>query len=239
MLLFSFYAKLVFYVHVGGQSFGAVKYVFWINLHALWRPTGGMMFKGFVVAMLLPIVASAHPSVFRIMSIPVTYQGTAFAIKTSKGNLIITNNHICDKQIEMGVYVEGESLGRLSIVKFMDKSSDLCVLTGIEDAPALPLANTYKLGGTASYVGYPDNIYSTITGKIKDRYLILPMDIGEYKVYIGFEGHSDHGFSGSPLLNAAGEVIGVMARLSKDTKVGMAIPLETLKEFLRVHNLYP
>jgi S1-C subfamily serine protease len=139
--------------------------------------------------------------------------GTAWPITSG---YVVTNNHVVADVDEVGLIdVAGREV-RASVV-LRDETHDLALL-GVNDfenlPPALPLAEApTRLGSSVFTIGYPridimgrtpkltDGIISAING-FRD-------DPGSYQISVPIQ----PGNSGGPLLNMAGEVVGVVASM--------------------------
>lgn len=162
-----------------------------------------------------------------------TGTGTGFYIK--EYGLIITNNHVVDNNAE--VTIAGKSFEKiLARVLYTDAQHDLAFLQPPADAelPEIKLGNyeTVKDGDHVIAIGHPYGLnYSATQGVVSkaDR-------IREGEKYIQIDAAINPGNSGGPLVNYAGEVIGVNSFIIKGgDNLGFALPVSTLKEALDLY----
>lgn len=164
-----------------------------------------------------------------------TQTGTGTGFYLSAYGLIITNNHVVENNGE--VTIAGKSFDKtLSRVWYTDARHDLAFLeppNGVE-FPEIKLGNYegMKDGDNVIAIGHPYGLnYSATQGVISkvDR-------IREGEKYIQIDAAINPGNSGGPLVNYAGEVIGVNSFIIKGgDNLGFALPVSTLIEAL---NLY-
>ena len=109
---------------------------------------------------------------------------------------------------------------------------DLALLGNAPNASTITLAPSDPAAGTPVWVtGYPEgNQLSALPGAISDY--ISGGPYGEPGQIMEISNAIEPGNSGSPLLNAAGEVVGVAFAISKLDGAGLAIPVSTLRSFL-------
>lgn len=185
------------------------------------------MLKALFLAIIISSTAAAdNPSIFLVGDTANTYTGTAFVLQTKKGAITVTNAHVCGKESVLAAKLQDRM--RILVVRAVYKNHDLCILAPPYGIPALKLGSEYKQGQLAFVEGFPLGKHSITFG------LIGPYarsgSIGA--VIVEYLGHVDHGNSGSPFLNSMGEVIGVVALLTDEGRVGGIVPLEFLKDFV-------
>jgi putative serine protease PepD len=170
--------------------------------------------------------------------------GTGFVVDRS--GLIVTNEHVIDGASTLKVTLaDGTDLKATLVGK--DASSDLALLRvdpGSHDLPALQLSDDSDLqvGDTTYAIGSPLGLEGTLTTGVVSalhRQITAPNGFSISDA-IQTDAELNPGNSGGPLLNAAGEVIGVNAQVygasqtasgqtSGGTGLGFAIPSSTVK----------
>jgi S1-C subfamily serine protease len=173
--------------------------------------------------------------------------GTAFCID-SKG-LFVTNCHVVDSrsvgdrvQLILNPGEDDQVLGEARIIN-CSKDPDLALLKW--DAPpklvALKLGSSQGLKETAPVTayGYP---FGRLLASSGEEYPSISVNGGQITALrkqsgklsaIQIDAAVNPGNSGGPLLNAKGEVIGVIVAANTIARIGIAIPVQSLKDFLR------
>ena len=156
---------------------------------------------------------------------------------------IITNNHVVDKADKIYVKLSTDSesntdLGRPAKVVGVDPATDIAVIK-IETTTPLP---TVKLGNSDGAqvgdwviaIGSPFSLSKTVTAGIvsaKNR-TIQPGQKGQFQHFIQTDAAINPGNSGGPLLNMAGQVIGVNTAIFTQSAgyegIGFAMPANTV-----------
>lgn len=163
-------------------------------------------------------------------------QGSGFIV--DKNGTILTNAHVVAQadrvtvSLKDGRHVEGKVLG-------VDEVTDLAVVkinVSGEDLPIAPLADSDQLrvGDWAIAVGNPLGLDNTVTLGIVstlNRSSAL-VGIPDKRVdFIQTDAAINPGNSGGPLLNEAGEVIGINTAIRANAMgIGFAIPINKAKE---------
>jgi serine protease Do len=165
--------------------------------------------------------------------------GSGFIVD-SKG-YILTNNHVVDKADRIYVKLASDpdnSNGHPATVVGVDKDTDTAVIKISTDQP-LP---TVKLGNSDSAqvgdwviaIGSPLGLSKTVTAGIvsaKNR-TIEPGSSGQFQHFIQTDAAINPGNSGGPLLNMAGEVIGINTAIFTQSNgnqgIGFAMPSNTV-----------
>jgi putative serine protease PepD len=173
-----------------------------------------------------------------------TATGTGFVVDSS--GLIVTNEHVIDGASKLTVTLQnGDKLPATLVGK--DGSSDLAVLRvspGSHTLTALQLSDDTGLSvGDATYaIGSPYGLQGTLTTGVISalhRQITAPNGFSISNA-IQTDAELNPGNSGGPLLNAAGQVIGVNAQVygasqtstgeaTGGTGLGFAIPSSTVK----------
>jgi putative serine protease PepD len=164
-------------------------------------------------------------------------QGSGFVYDSS--GRIITNQHVVDGATSISVRFWNGKTYKAEVVG-SDASTDLAVIK--VDAPASVLtpltladSNAVRVGDNVVAIGSPFGLENTVTSGIVSalhRQMTSP-DNFSIADSIQTDAAINHGNSGGPLLNAAGQVIGVNAQIESDSGgndgVGFAIPSNTVK----------
>ncbi len=159
--------------------------------------------------------------------------GSGFII--SKDGYIITNNHVIEKASEIKVKTfDGKTYNARVVGK--DPKIDIALLkidTKDELTP-LPLGDSskVKVGEWVMAIGNPFGLSETVTvGIVSATGRIIGM--GPYDNFIQTDASINPGNSGGPLINMAGEVIGVnTAIVARGQGIGFAIPINMVKAVL-------
>jgi len=158
-------------------------------------------------------------------------------IVDAKG-FIVTNRHVVEKADRIRVRLDGDPPGVLHDAKLIgaDQETDLAVIK-IDTDKVLPVA---KLGNSESMqvgdwvlaVGSPFGLSETVTAGIvsaKGRNIVPNR---QFQSFIQTDAAINPGNSGGPLVNMAGEVIGINTAILTDTNayagVGFALPSNTV-----------
>jgi len=162
--------------------------------------------------------------------------GTGFII--DKDGLILTNNHVVEKTDEIKVTLADKKEFKAKIIG-RDPKTDLALIIIKPDSPLkpLPLGDSEKLqvGDWVVAIGNPFGLGHTVTaGIVSAKYRQL--GAGSYDNFIQTDASINPGNSGGPLLNTAGEVIGINSVIFSQSGgsmgIGFAIPINMAKELL-------
>jgi serine protease Do len=189
----------------------------------------GGMFGGRPGAPQRPGAPSApEPRTFTVPSL-----GTGFVI--SEDGLIVTNNHVVEDvdKIEI-VYSDGTRSGAEVVGR--DPKTDIALLRakGDREFVPLPLGDSDALlpGDWVVAVGNPFGLDHTVTAGIVSA---KGRDIGQgpYDDFIQTDAAINPGNSGGPLLDLAGEVVGINTAINpRANTIGFAVPINMAKEIL-------
>jgi serine protease Do len=151
-----------------------------------------------------------------------------------KKGFILTNDHVIDQATKIQVALDGDSTKYNAKVIGTDKDTDIAVIK-IEATRELPVAKLGNSDGTqvGDWVlafGSPFGLNSTVTAGIvsaKDR-----SNVGhQFQRFIQTDAAINPGNSGGPLVNMAGEVIGINTAIYTGSRgfegVGFALPSNT------------
>ncbi len=163
--------------------------------------------------------------------------GTGFVI--SADGFIVTNNHVVEGVDEIHVHFvngdefEAEVIGR-------DPKTDVALIRVKVDKPltSLPLGDSDAIrpGDWVLAVGNPFGLEHTVTaGIVSAKHREINPDPGDRRFddYLQTDAAINPGNSGGPLLNLAGEVIGINTAIRQDANtIGFAVPINQAKAIL-------
>ncbi|MGD9301642.1 MAG: DegQ family serine endoprotease, partial [Desulfobacterales bacterium] len=162
--------------------------------------------------------------------------GTGFIV--DREGHILTNNHVVDQTTEIKVKLvnnreyPAEIIGR-------DPLTDLALIRVTADHPLEPLAfgdsDRIEVGDWVIAIGNPYGLGNTVTaGIVSAKY--RQIGAGVYDNFIQTDTPINPGNSGGPLLNMAGEVIGLNTALFSESGgnvgIGFAIPINMARDLL-------
>jgi serine protease Do len=151
---------------------------------------------------------------------------------------IVTNRHVVEKADRIRVRLDGDPPGLLRDAKVIgsDQETDLAVIKieGDKPFPTAKLGNSdsMQVGDWVLAVGSPFGLQETVTAGIvsaKGRNIVPQR---QFQSFIQTDAAINPGNSGGPLVNMAGEVIGINTAILTDTNayagVGFALPSNTV-----------
>lgn len=168
----------------------------------------------------------AYESIFVIYS--GNYEGSGFAIGP---NTVVTNAHVIGNRNDIKVKTYSGEEYKASIFLF-NEAIDIAILS-VENADFTPLevgdCESIKVGEDIYAIGAPRSLDYTLTkGVISNK----SRTIG-FNKYIQIDAAINSGNSGGPLLNNAGQVIGVNSMKISDAEgIGLAIPISSVTSFM-------
>jgi len=182
-----------------------------------------------------------RPSIVRIESD--IAGGTGFVIKHSgDGILIATNFHVVRGGSRFdAVFDSGGRLGNLEVVK-TDSEHDLALLHAPgfhQAAPGLQLSSQgVALGEHVAAIGYPHvDGESEPSLTFEDGGVTNTRTELEGHTYIRTNANINHGNSGGPVIDACGQVVGIVVAMLTETKrTGLIIPVSDLKVLLAIYD---
>ena len=150
---------------------------------------------------------------------------------------IVTNRHVVEKADRIRVVLQGEvDVAHEARVIGTDEETDLAVIK-IDVEKPLPVAklgnsDSMQVGDWVLAVGSPFGLQETVTAGIvsaKGRNIVQQR---QFQSFIQTDAAINPGNSGGPLVNMAGEVIGINTAILTDTNayagVGFALPSNTV-----------
>jgi serine protease Do len=162
--------------------------------------------------------------------------GTGFII--DKDGFILTNNHVVDKTEEIKVKLADEREFNAKIIG-RDPKTDLALIRIEPDDQLIPLplgdSDKLEVGDWVVAIGNPFGLGNTVTaGIVSAKY--RQIGAGPYDNFIQTDASINPGNSGGPLLNTAGEVIGINSAIFSQSGgnigIGFAIPINMAKGLL-------
>ena len=162
--------------------------------------------------------------------------GTGFII--DKDGFILTNNHVVEDTDEIKVKIGDDREFKAEVVG-RDPKTDLALIK--IDAKgalaAIPLGDSDKLevGDWVVAIGNPFGLGNTVTaGIVSAKY--RQIGAGAYDNFIQTDASINPGNSGGPLLNTAGEAVGINSAIFSQSGgsigIGFAIPINMAKDLL-------
>jgi serine protease Do len=161
-------------------------------------------------------------------------QGSGFII--SQDGHILTNDHVVRGASKLKVTMAD---GRHFDAKVVgaDRQTDVAVIKiDAKELPMLMMANSdeIKVGQWVLAVGSPFGLPGTVTSGIVSAKGRSSMGISDYEDFIQTDAAINPGNSGGPLVNMAGDVIGVntaiLSRTGGYNGIGFAIPINLAKK---------
>lgn len=184
-------------------------------------------------ASVLPANAIGFDAEEVYKSVFVVYSGNSLGSGFAIGeNCIVTNAHVIENvhSITLTSYEGNKYTASLLGI---DEDKDIAVLI-IKDAsfPYLKMANlsTVKIGDDIYAIGVPKGMAYTLTkGTVSAKERIV-----ENESFIQIDAAINEGNSGGPLLNDAGEVLGMNTMKMTDSEgIGLAIPADRIASTLK------
>ena len=163
--------------------------------------------------------------------------GTGFLIEAS--GFVLTNNHVVDGAEKVEVAVGETEVFKAKIVG-RDPATDLALLKieGPKPFPTLSLGDSdrIRVGEWVMAVGDPLQFEKTVTVGVvsgKGRAPGLSAATRSFENLIQTDAAINFGNSGGPLVNVAGEVIGINTAISRFAQnIGFAVPINVAKRLL-------
>ncbi len=159
--------------------------------------------------------------------------GSGFALGQ---DCILTNAHVIGDRQHVRVTTRGGQQLAASVFA-IDEGLDLAVLK-VQGAALEHLdagdERALQVGSDVYAIGAPESLAYTLTRGVlsaKDR------KVGG-RAYLQFDAAINSGNSGGPLLNDAGQVIGVITlKIDNAEGIGMAIPMSSVRDYLRFNGI--
>jgi S1-C subfamily serine protease len=181
------------------------------------------------------VAAKVLPSVFRVTSQSGSGTGFAFANPTTEGGTnVITNYHVIDVNWESGrreVDLEQQNRRFKGQITKVDKEADLAIIQVTDAFPRLASApEPAKPGEPVVVVGSPLGLEDSVTsGVISAQRTINGGPV------LQFDAPVNPGNSGGPIVNAQGQVVGVVnAKLNNAEGISLGIPVAVVCQNLGI-----
>ncbi len=164
--------------------------------------------------------------------------GSGFVIDPD--GLILTNHHVVENAARIDVSIGKDRRLRAQIVG-ADPPTDIAILRiEARGLPALPLgdSNALRVGDWVLAIGNPFGLANTVSAGIisaKDRTTedVPGLDPQGFYNFLQTDASINPGNSGGPLLDLAGNVVGVNTAINVQAhKIGYAIPVNMVRELL-------
>jgi serine protease Do len=162
--------------------------------------------------------------------------GSGFII--DKDGFILTNNHVIEKSDEIKVKLADETEFEAKIIG-RDPKTDLALIKIQPDNPLTPISlgdsDKLQVGDWVIAIGNPFGLGNTVTaGIVSAKY--RQIGEGSYDNFIQTDAPINPGNSGGPLLNIAGEVVGINSAIFTESGgnvgIGFAVPINMAKDLL-------
>jgi serine protease Do len=162
-------------------------------------------------------------------------EGTGSGVIVNSQGFILTNQHVVQNSTRIKVKLF-DNTEYIAIVIGQDAETDLAVIK-IEPTSALPVARIgdserLSVGEWVLAIGSPLGLEQTVTAGIvsaKDR--VAEHNQSAFQQFVQTDAAINPGNSGGPLVNLAGEVVGINTQIVTNTKlfsgIGLAMPSST------------
>ena len=167
------------------------------------------------------------------LDIPDRSEGSGFIVDAS--GYILTNQHLVARQSKIRVRLADKRELKARVVG-SDESTDLALLkVEAGNLPTVPLgdSDTLRVGDWVCAIGNPLEFDHTVTVGVvssKGRKIFNQ----SFDDYIQTDAAINPGNSGGPLINAAGEAVGISSAMSSEGQgIGFAIPINLAKDVLK------
>ena len=171
--------------------------------------------------------------------VPEKASGVGTGMIVDKAGYILTNQHVIDKATKISVRLDDKSEYKAKVIG-SDSATDLAVIkidVG-HDLPTAKLGNSdpVKVGDWVLAIGSPFNFDHTVTagiisGKGREDLGGSPNPDRGFQSFIQTDAAINPGNSGGPLVNMAGEVIGINTAIISENRqfagLGFALPSNT------------
>jgi S1-C subfamily serine protease len=177
------------------------------------------------------VAGKVLPSVFRVSSAVGIGTGFGFGNQTPEGGTyVVTNYHVIDRVWEAGqrqVTLEQQNRRFSGQIVKVDEGADLALLTTTEKFPPLaPAPEPAKPGQPVVVVGSPLGLEDSVTSGV-----VSALRSTASGPVLQFDAPVNQGNSGGPVVNAQGQVVGVVnAKIGNAEGISLGIPVAVLCE---------
>jgi len=175
---------------------------------------------------------------FGFESPPLEEHGLGSGFIISPDGYILTNEHVINGASKIMVTIQGFKEPLRAQVAGSDYDLDLAVLN-VNAGSRLPVlklgdSSRVKAGNWVIAIGNPYGLDHTVTvGVISAKGRPVRVENRSYKNLFQTDASINPGNSGGPLLNLAGEVVGINTAVAQAQGIGFAIPAKTVDEVLQ------
>ncbi|MGZ5381074.1 MAG: trypsin-like peptidase domain-containing protein, partial [Thermoanaerobaculia bacterium] len=162
--------------------------------------------------------------------------GTGFLIESD--GYILTNNHVIDGADKVEVKV-GDKDDYAAKIVGRDPATDLALLKidGARPFPTVRLGDSdrIRVGEWVMAIGDPLNFDKSVTVGVisgKGRYAGLSRATANFESLLQTDAAINFGNSGGPLVNVAGEVVGINTAIARAQNIGFAVPVNMAKRLM-------
>jgi len=155
----------------------------------------------------------------------------------SADGVILTSSHVIDSSDDIDITTNSGKVYKASLLSVIGKNNDLALLkiTPKEHLTTINLGDSenIKVGQKVLAIGNPFGFSATLTQGIVSR-----IDYAKNKIQT--DAAINPGNSGGPLINTAGQVIGISQSIynpdnnKSNIGIGFAIPVNSVKEFIEL-----
>ena len=164
-------------------------------------------------------------------------QGAGSGFLISADGWIVTNNHVIDGADDITVRLDGREYE--AEVRGRDQETDLALIKIAvdEELPFLRLGDSEELrvGDWIMAIGSPLSFEASVTVGVvsaKGRSFGIEGGASSFANYIQTDAAINRGNSGGPLVNTAGEVVGIATAMAWAENIGFAVPVDVLEGVL-------
>lgn len=153
----------------------------------------------------------------------------------SSTGVILTSSHVIEDSNDIDVTTHSGKVYKANVLSILGKNNDLALIkiNTKESLPIIKLGDSeeVKVGQKVLAIGNPFGFSGTLTQGIISR-----IDYSKNKIQT--DAAINPGNSGGPLLNSAGEVIGISQSIynpdnnRSNIGIGFAVPVNSVKEFI-------